>query len=69
MDLPTVELIEGDFYWIRKARSDHWSVAEWRYDCWWDTNGADVKPTAISGPITRPAEPDVGSVYPKTEEL
>lgn len=55
MSYPTIELIEGEFYWVKPAYGNakgRWVVLEWRTAFWLDMK--EVTPLAISGPITRP---------------
>jgi hypothetical protein len=55
--LPTVELVEGDFYWIRDAYETPapWQIAKWVHSAFWDVNGREVTARTICGPIPRPA--------------
>lgn len=58
-ELPTVELIEGAFYWVAPKYGDHadtWIVARWEVGSFW-LGRNEVPPRLIVGPIPAPAQP------------
>jgi len=70
-ELPTVALVDEAFYWIKPAygdNADRWTVARWHVGSFWGVDGREIRPSVISGPIPGPAQGDVGSANPKTEE-
>lgn len=63
--LPTVELIEDAYYWVKNRYSEHvarWTIARWSVGSFWGLSGGEISPSIISGPIPRPpAESSAGS--------
>jgi hypothetical protein len=66
---PTIELVDGGFYWIKRAYTnpEMWTVATWAHGAWWDVDGKETTPRMISGPIPRPAEGSAGGAAGEAE--
>lgn len=54
--MPTVEMVDGHFYWVKHAyeKPELWTVARWEHGSFWDLNGREMTPRIISGPIPKP---------------
>lgn len=65
-DLPTVELIDNAFYWIKPKHEPQplWTIAKWEVGSFWGLDGKEVTPSVISGPIQAPLSPPADVAIP-----